>query len=707
MQEKLVKPEEMAKEEGMEDLRNRLSEVEAERDRLRDELQVMKMVAEHANNRLTESMTTGRVADVFSELNHAVEALTISSEDLKIKEKMIQSLTAEVVNSKESQAKLVDDLGKAKSTEVESLDKLSKISRRAAELESELEKLKQSETKMIESLMEQTKQFEKVKIELEESKLEAENLRERLDRLEAKEESESQHIDYGISRSPSEEQLSDLKVELQAAKESLARAHKAETAAAMKSYGLVEENESLKIQLRKATEAEENSKIALDDLAMALKEVIMESKAAREKLIGTQGELEHYRREAEDSRERVRSAEERQRARIEEARREAEQYRNAAERLRLDAEESVSAWSVKEKGFVECIRKAEAERDAAVKENRRLEELMAEGENAGKATKQEAQNLRDIMKQALNEATAAKESAAIAQSENSQLKDALNEKDDALVFITKENESLRANEAAAQEKIKELKQKLAESAAGKTGKEGKVEEKDHKEKEGGGDHHQKNQKSHGGAGGGGGSESATTTSAAPPKEHARKLSSAFSFNLRELIIPSKAAKEAAEEQEKKDHHENEEFEDAEDFDPLKGSIFDVVESPPAPQPAAPKHQRKKSFTFSEPEHEAAAPADEFEHLEGDDLDGDKNNPRKKRALLRRFGEMITRRRGYHRKEPSMGGGGEGHKREPSLGGGGLDGLKKELSLGSEGQKKETPGGGEGHKREMSPALEDF
>ncbi|CAI0422162.1 unnamed protein product [Linum tenue] len=653
----------------MEDLRNRLSEVEAERDRLRDELQVMKMVAEHANNRLTESMTTGRVADVFSELNHAVEALTISSEDLKIKEKMIQSLTAEVVNSKESQAKLVDDLGKAKSTEVESLDKLSKISRRAAELESELEKLKQSETKMIESLMEQTKQFEKVKIELEESKLEAENLRERLDRLEAKEESES----------PSEEQLSDLKVELQAAKESLARAHKAETAAAMKSYGLVEENESLKIQLRKATEAEENSKIALDDLAMALKEVIMESKAAREKLIGTQGELEHYRREAEDSRERVRSAEERQRARIEEARREAEQYRNAAERLRLDAEESVSAWSVKEKGFVECIRKAEAERDAAVKENRRLEELMAEGENAGKATKQEAQNLRDIMKQALNEATAAKESAAIAQSENSQLKDALNEKDDALVFITKENESLRANEAAAQEKIKELKQKLAESAAGKTGKEGKVEEKDHKEKEG----------------------------AAPPKEHARKLSSAFSFNLRELIIPSKAAKEAAEEQEKKDHHENEEFEDAEDFDPLKGSIFDVVESPPAPQPAAPKHQRKKSFTFSEPEHEAAAPADEFEHLEGDDLDGDKNNPRKKRALLRRFGEMITRRRGYHRKEPSMGGGGEGHKREPSLGGGGLDGLKKELSLGSEGQKKETPGGGEGHKREMSPALEDF
>ncbi|CAN1130212.1 hypothetical protein LINPERPRIM_LOCUS13099 [Linum perenne] len=70
------------------------------------------MVAEHSNNRLMESMSNGKVADVFSELISVVEALTISSEEIKMKEKLIEDLTAEVMISKETLAKLVDDLGK-------------------------------------------------------------------------------------------------------------------------------------------------------------------------------------------------------------------------------------------------------------------------------------------------------------------------------------------------------------------------------------------------------------------------------------------------------------------------------------------------------------------------------------------------------------------------------------------------------------------
>ncbi|CAN1829245.1 WEB family protein At5g16730, chloroplastic [Linum perenne] len=628
-------------------------------------------------------MSNGKVADVFSELNSAVEALTISSEEIKMKEKLIEDLTAEVMVSKETLAKLVDDLAKAKSIEVEILDQMSTMDRNVKELEEEVARLTELERKLIESMAEQT-------IQLEESKLEARNLRERLNLNEEEDddvadEKEIGHvsIDYGISRSQSEEQLNEMKVELQAAKESLAKAHKAETAATMKNYSLEEEAELLRAQLKKAIEAEENSMTALDDMAVALKEVVMEAQTAREKLIATEGELEHYRREAEESTERLRNAEERQKLRVEEARKEADLYRNTSERLRLDSEESVMGWNVKEKQFVECIRKVEEEKNSTAEENRRLEEMLTEAEKREKSARQETQNLRDILKQALNEATVAKEAAGIAQSENSQLKDYLMEKDNALVFITKENDSLRANEAAAQEKIKELKQRLAElPAAGKIDEKDRHKEKDnHKEKD---SHHHKEasvseKSSHKG-------ESAAT--AAPPKEHQRKLSSAFSFNLRELIIPTK--KEAEEQEKIKDHHENEEFEDAEDFDPLRGSIFDVVESPVAATAPPAKHQRKKSFSFSEQEHDTA---DEFEHMDGDDPDGDKNNPRKKRALFRRFGDIITRRRsGYHRKEMSMGGG--------------LDMLKKESSMGIDGLKKETPAG-EGHRRELTTALDEF
>ncbi|KAJ6413641.1 hypothetical protein OIU84_006444 [Salix udensis] len=96
-----------------------------------------------------------------------------------------------------------------------------------------------------------------------------------------------------------------------------------------------------------------------------------------------------------------------------------------------------------------------------------------------KIAKQENQKVRDILKQALNEANVAKEAAGIARDENSQLKDVLAEKDNALVFITQENENLRINEAANLEEIKELKKFLSEASE----KELKVEDKENQLKE--------------------------------------------------------------------------------------------------------------------------------------------------------------------------------------------------------------------------------
>ncbi|CAN1797931.1 hypothetical protein LINPERHAP1_LOCUS21479 [Linum perenne] len=59
-----------------------------------------------------------------------VEALTISNEEIKMREKLIEDLTVEVMISNETLTKLVDDLGKTKLIEVEILDEMWRVDRK-------------------------------------------------------------------------------------------------------------------------------------------------------------------------------------------------------------------------------------------------------------------------------------------------------------------------------------------------------------------------------------------------------------------------------------------------------------------------------------------------------------------------------------------------------------------------------------------------
>ena len=83
-------------------------------------------------------------------------------------------------------------------------------------------------------------------------------------------------------------------------------------------------------------------------------------------------------------------------------------------------------------------------------------------ENLGKKAKDENQKVRDILKQAISEANVAKEAAGIARAENSNLKDALLDKEEELQFALKEVERVKANEALANENVKKLKRLLSE-----------------------------------------------------------------------------------------------------------------------------------------------------------------------------------------------------------------------------------------------------
>lgn len=81
-------------------------------------------------------------------------------------------------------------------------------------------------------------------------------------------------------------------------------------------------------------------------------------------------------------------------------------------------------------------------------------------------------------------------------------------------------------------------------------------------------------------------------------------------------------------------------------DELMGSIFDMVESPESGS-----HNRKDSSVFGDGE---TINSDDFDHLDAahfDDMDNDRNSMRKRRAFLRRFGDLI-RRRSFQKKESS-------------------------------------------------------
>ncbi|GMH24693.1 hypothetical protein Nepgr_026536 [Nepenthes gracilis] len=272
---------------------------------------------------------------------------------------------------------------------------------RIKELEAEIERLKQSEAKLFDSYAAQTTQLEQATILLEKSKLENADLR-------------------GKVRSSGE---------------------------------MV----TLKNELRLAMEAEEKGKKAMDDLAMALKEVSAEANQAKEKLSATEAQLQIVKEEADRLKSKLKSLEDNYKTLLNEAKEETDRWKNTADRHRIEAEESLLAWNVKEIEFLRCIENTEDEKTALLEENSRLRESLSAAEAMEEKARDDNQKLRDILKQALNEANVAKEAAEIARAENSQLKDSLAEKDEALAAIAEENESLKLNEAAANEIIKELK----------------------------------------------------------------------------------------------------------------------------------------------------------------------------------------------------------------------------------------------------------
>ncbi|KAI7981070.1 hypothetical protein LOK49_Contig75G00008 [Camellia lanceoleosa] len=220
-----------------------LGAMQEERDRALDELREMKMVAQEANMKLSEALSS-RKAEAHAELNTIKESLADSTREMKMKVESIESLKFELEKAKEFEVRsterdvsfdrLKEELSNMKASEAQTMGWLSVSKRRIQELEDEIERGKLSETKMYDTVASQTKQLEQTKIELEESKFEMTSLREKMEKLEVL---PCNHENVDSMK----ETIESLRSELQLAKENLNHAQEGEKVASLKSNNLLEE----------------------------------------------------------------------------------------------------------------------------------------------------------------------------------------------------------------------------------------------------------------------------------------------------------------------------------------------------------------------------------------------------------------------------------------------------------------------------------
>jgi len=361
--------------------------------------------------------------------------------------------------------------------EAQAMDLVYNFKKRVHELEAEVANRRLTESRIFDSLASQTREFEQTKIELEESKVEISLLHEEIESLVSSSEQNNWRCDGSCSgKIALEKELGCLRFELGLAKANLAMIQERERFASSKTNALSDEMHLVRNELKFATCAEEKSQKALDDLALALKEIAAEAYEAKEKLSASQLELEQVKDEAGQLKHMVRNAEARYQKLLNEAKKETELHRETSDRLRLEFDESRLAEN--ETRYITCIKKAEKEKKLAQDEAATLAESLKAAERITRAAKREVYKLKGILKQAINEADAANTAAGLARDENIQLKDSKAEKEESIRLLTQENERLGTNEVAAQENVKKLKRLLSSSAL-KT--EDKEQEEEHNE----------------------------------------------------------------------------------------------------------------------------------------------------------------------------------------------------------------------------------
>ncbi|XP_009791829.1 WEB family protein At3g02930, chloroplastic-like isoform X2 [Nicotiana sylvestris] len=409
------------------------------------------------------------------EKNKLVEDLKHEVETLKEELERAKTYEAKVVEKEAMLKQLNVDLEAAKMAESYAHNLIEEWKKKVEDLEvqaDEAHHLERSASVTLESVM---KQLEASKDSLNDAESEIACLKENLGIAEmsmARQKGdleESEHRAQMAKEEASEmrKKVDSLISDLEIVKEEKIQDMENEKQAAASVQILLEEKNRLINDLESSKEEDEKSKKAMESMVSALHEVSTEAREAKERLLSSQDEHQHYETQLEDLKLVLKATEEKYEDMLDEAKEKFDFLTISIEQSKDEHLKLKAEWEEKELHLMSCMKKTEEENSSMEKEISRLVNLLKDAEEEASAKKDEEAHLKNSLKEAESEVTYLKEVLGEAKDESMRLKECIIDKEDEMQNIVRENEELRSREAASLKKVEELSLLLEGSLAKK------------------------------------------------------------------------------------------------------------------------------------------------------------------------------------------------------------------------------------------------
>ncbi|XP_062222361.1 WEB family protein At3g02930, chloroplastic-like [Phragmites australis] len=423
----------------------RLSEVNAHKVELLDaEVSRLKELLD------TELESKEQEAEQIRRLEAEASALKIKLEKAKFVEEKIVELEGVIEG-------LRADVANATKAKTEAEELADEWKQKAELLEIKLEEANQSYMLKVDSLNSVIKELDAASALLAEKESELSDLHNKLQALEDEVARQNEDIDASNERlDVAEKEAFDLKAEikelqskLQALEEEKMDAINSENNASSQIESLCEEKEKLAMELEVSKDEYEKVKKAMEDLASALHEMSGEARAARERYLNKQEEIERAREQIEELNMNLKNTQENYEVMLDEANYERVCLKKTVERMEAEAKNTSEEWQSKEVRFVSSINKSVEEINAM-----RIEMDKAAGAARGWENRNAEleEKLKELEAQ-VEEANRAKDEA---KAEALGWKEKLLDRENELQNIKQENDDLQVKESTTSEKIKEL-----------------------------------------------------------------------------------------------------------------------------------------------------------------------------------------------------------------------------------------------------------
>ncbi|KAJ6858575.1 WEB family protein [Populus alba x Populus x berolinensis] len=365
------------------------------------------------------------------------------------------------------------DLEAAKMAESYACNLVEEWRNRVEELEMQAAEANKLERSASESLGSFMKQLEENNVLLHDAETEMAALKEKVGLLEMtirrqKGDLEESEHSLGMVKEEAlfmEKKVESLMSELETVKEEKAQALNNEKLAASSVQSLLEEKNKIVTELVNARDEEEKSKKAMESLALALHEVSVEAREAKERLVSNLVERENYETQIEDLRLVLKATNEKYETVLDDAKHENELLKKAVEESKNEFKNSKAMWDQKEENLVNSVRKSEEENISLEKEIDRLVNLQKQIEEEACGMRDEEAHLKDSLKEVEAEVISLQEALGEAKVESMKLKESLLAKENELQNIILENKELRTKEASSLKKVEELSKLLEEAMA--------------------------------------------------------------------------------------------------------------------------------------------------------------------------------------------------------------------------------------------------